>query len=228
MAKITLALEPREPSGKKVKKSRQQGLIPGNIFGKKVTSTPVQVKATLFRPVLNQAGETQIVYLHLPDEKDNRPVLITNIQRDPLTDDILHIDFHQVDLKEKVTANIPVEIVGESPAIKDFSASLITSLSEVEVEALPTDLPEKIIIDVSSLKNIGDSIKVSDLDIDRSKVEVIDNHDSVVITVVEQQKEEVIPVAPIIEAETAESTTAAQTPTESAAKTEEKTAPQAK
>lgn len=203
MAKITLALEPRTTTGKKVKKLRQQGIIPANVFGKNVKSLAVQVKNTLLHPVLEQAGETQIVYVRIGKEKDERPILITNVQFDPLTDTILHVDFRQVDLKEKVTANIPVELVGESPAVRDLAASLITSLSEVEVEALPADLPENIQVDVSGLKNVGDVIKVADLPLDHTKLEVKDEPETVVVSVAGQQKEEVAP-APAPEAEAAQ------------------------
>lgn len=198
MAKITLKIEPRKVTGKAVKKLIQQGTIPGNIFGKNVASLSVQVKATDFNRIYDQAGETQVVYLQLPEETTPRPVLITNISVDPISDAIIHIDFHQVDLKEKVTANIPVELVGESPAVKDFQASIITSLSEIEVEALPTDLLENIEIDISVLKNIGDVIKIADLQIDRTKLEIKDDPETVIVSVAGQQAEEVIaPPAPV-------------------------------
>ena len=197
MTKITLSLEPRNITGKKVKKLRKQGIIPANIFGNKVVSQAVQVKGTAFRPVYNQAGETQVVYIKVQGEAEERPVMFTNVQVDPMTDEVIHIDLRHVNLKEKITANVPVELVGESPAVRDFQASLITALDEVEVEALPADLPENITVDVSSLKNIGDVIKVSDLNIDRTKIEVLDDPETVVISVAQQQKEEVVPTTPV-------------------------------
>ncbi|OGD71094.1 hypothetical protein A3D09_03880 [Candidatus Collierbacteria bacterium RIFCSPHIGHO2_02_FULL_49_10] len=198
MAKITLSLEPRKITGKKVKTLRKQGIIPANIFGNKVKSTAVQVRGTVFRPVYEHAGETQVVYIKVEGETEERPVMFTNVQKDPITDEVIHIDLRQVNLKEKITANVPVEIVGESPAVSDFQASLITTLDEIEVEALPADLPENITVDVSSLRNIGDVIKVSDLKLDRTKIEVLDDPDAVVISVAQQQKEEVIPVEPVV------------------------------
>jgi len=200
MTKITLSLEPRKILGKKVKTLRKQGIIPANIFGNKIKSTAVQVKSTVFRPIYTQAGETQIVYVQVEGEKTDRPVLLTNISYDPMTGDILHLDLHQVNLKEKVTANIPIEIIGESAAVKDLQATLITSLDEIEVEALPTDLPDHFTVDVSALKNLGDLIKVSDLNIDRSKIEVKIDPETIIITVAGQQKEEVV-TAPIVETE---------------------------
>lgn len=200
MTKITLSLEQRKILGKKVKALRKQGIIPANIFGNKIKSTPVQVKSTIFRPIYAKAGETQIVYVQVQGEKTDRPVLLTNISYDPMTGDVLHVDLRQVNLKEKVVANIPIELVGESPAVKDIQATLITSLDEIEVEALPTDLPDHFTVDVSTLKALGDSIKVSDLNIDRTKIEVKVDLETVIVTVAGQQKEEVI-VAPVVETE---------------------------
>jgi len=197
MTKITLSLEPRKITGKKVKTLRKQGIIPANIFGNKVASQAVQVKGTAFRPVYNQAGETQVVYVKVQGETEERPVMFTNVQVDPMTDETIHIDLRQVNLKEKITANVPVELVGESPAVRDLQASLIISLDEIEVEALPADLPENVTIDVSNLKNVGDVIKVADLNIDRTKIEVLDDPETVVVSVAEQQKEEVI-AAPVV------------------------------
>ena len=186
-------------------------------------STAVQVKESVFAPIWHkQAGETQIVYLQLGDEKETRPTLISNIQRNPVSDAVIHVDFRQVDLKQKITANIPVEIVGESPAVKDFQAAIITSLAEIEVEALPTDLPENILVDISILKNTGDVIKVADLPIDRTKIEVKDDPESIVVSAAAQQAEEVIapPPAPEVEAEGA----IAPAPAEGEVKAEEKPA----
>ena len=204
MAKITLSVEPRTITGKKVEQLRKQGVIPANIFGGKIKSAAIQVKKTVFAPVWQHAGETQIVYLQLGDEKEARPTLISNVQHNPVSDEVIHVDFRQVDLKEKITANIPVEVFGESPAVKDFQAAIITSLGQIEVEALPTDLPENIQVDISLLKNIGDVIKVADLKIDRTKVEVKDDPETVVVSAAAQQAEEVIAPPPVPEAEAVE------------------------
>jgi len=227
MPKITLAVEPRTITGKKVKQLRKQGVIPANIFGGKIKSAAIQVKKTVFAPIWQHAGETQIVYLQLGDEKEARPTLISNVQHNPVSDEVIHVDFRQVDLKEKISANIPVEVIGESPAVKDFQAAIITSLSEIEVEALPTDLPEKIEVDISLLKNIGDVIKVADLKIDRTKVEVKDDPETVVVSAAAQQAEEVIAPPPAPEGEVVEAAPA-EAPTEGEAKTAEKPVPEPK
>ncbi len=201
MEKITLSLQKRDQLGKRVKKLRQQGLIPANVFGKEVKSQAVSASAADFKLVREKAGETQIVYLQISGETKDRPTLITNIQYDPVSDQVLHVDFHQVDLKEKVTANIPLELVGEAPAAKDFQAVVVPNISEIEVEALPTDLPEKIEVDVTGLKQIGDSIKVSDLKINRDIIAVQTDPETIIVTATPQRAEEVIeaPAAPTTE-----------------------------
>lgn len=209
MAKLNLKVAKRTVSGRQVKKLRQEGFLPANVFGHGVDSLSIQVKAKEFAPIFDEAGETQVIYLQVETEKDPRPVLVSDIQYDPVTDQPLHVDFHQVNLKEKVTANVPFEIIGESPAVKDLGANIISMFSELEVEALPTDLPEKITADVSQLVAIGDVIKVSDLKVDRSKVELTEDPETVLVTVVEQQAEEVAP-APVTPAETETATPKAE------------------
>lgn len=193
MAKITLQLHKRDVFRKKVKRLRQQGEIPGNIFGRNVKSLAVTAKLADFEIVSQKAGETQIVYLQVDGEDNERPALLTNIQYQPVDDQILHVDYRQVDLKEKVTANIPVELIGESPAVKDFQAVVVPSITEIEVEALPTDLLEKIEVDISQLKQIGDAIKVADLKIDTAKIEVLTDPETIVVTATPQQAEEIVP-----------------------------------
>jgi len=108
---------------------------------------------------------------------------------DPVSGKPLHVDFRQVNLKEKVTANIPIEIIGESPAIKEKDGVLVTPLDEIEVEALPTDLPESIQVDISGLANIGDSITVADLKVG-DKVEIQTDPETPIVLIQEQQAEE--------------------------------------
>ncbi len=161
MKKHTLAAKPRTLVGRKVKNLRKSGFIPATVYGKKMKSVSVAVLSDDFSKVYKEAGETGLIDLALDGEI--RPVLVDNVQIDPVTSQTLHIEFHQVDLKEKVTAQVPLEIAGESSAVTQKLGVLLSVLDEVEVEALPTDLPEHITIDVSKLAQVNDEIKVSDL-----------------------------------------------------------------
>ena len=170
MQKNTLTAQKRTLLGRKVKKLRQDGLLPANVFGKNVSSKAVTVSTKEFLQTFAKAGETGLIDLELEGKK--LPVLINNVTYDPVAGFPLHIDFHQVDLKQKVTARVPLEIVGEPPAVKDKLGVLLTNFDEIEVEALPQDLPEKIEVDVSSLKSIDEAVKISDLKIS-SEVKVL-------------------------------------------------------
>lgn len=161
MDKVTLNANRRTVIGRKVKKLRKEGSLPANLFGKKIKSVAVQVQERQFKEVYGKVGETGLVELML--EKKAHPVLVHNVSYHPVTRFPLHVDFFQVDLKEKVVTKVPLSFVGDSPAVRDKLGVLLHILSEVEIEALPVDLPEKIEVDISGLKAVGDTIKVSDL-----------------------------------------------------------------
>lgn len=216
MEQIPLAAQKRSVLGHKVKKLRKDGFIPAHVFGHKIKTVHVQVKTGEFHKVFEKAGETGIISLSVDSEK--RPVLVRNLQIHPVTDEPLHIDFYQVNLTEKVKVNVPLEIVGESPAVEKKIGLLLTPVSEVEIEALPADLPENIEVDISKLSEIGSEIKVKDLKVDRSKVEVLTDEELVVAQVGELVTKEMEALEAEVEAEQAEA--AAEAPAEGEEKVE--------
>lgn len=161
--KLQLAVEKRKIFGRKVKKLRREGFLPANIYGKKIKSLSVQLPLKDFLPIYQKAGETALVEVKISGEEKKRPILIYNVQLDPVSDQPLHADFYQVDLKQKITTDIPVELIGESPAVAQKIGILIQPLDEIEVEALPTDLPDRFEVDISSLKEVDNVIVVGDL-----------------------------------------------------------------
>lgn len=161
MKKHTLKAESRKVVGRKTKNLRKQGILPATIYGKKVKSINIQIPLDAFEALYKETGETGLIELSLGT--DSRPVLVHTIQKDPVSDKLLHVEFLQVDLKEKVKTHVPLEFVGESPAVGQKIGVLLRLLDEVEVEALPTDLPEKISIDVSGLAGVDQELKVADL-----------------------------------------------------------------
>lgn len=181
MEQVLLTGQKRDVLGRKVKNLRKQGIIPAHIFGHKVQTIHVQVLKNDFKKVFDKAGETGIVDLQLDGK--SHPVLIRNVQVNPVTDDLIHIDFYQVNLSEKVKVNAPLEIAGEAPAVEKKIGLLLTPVTEVEIEALPTDIPESIQVDVSGLTNIGDALKVSDLKVDRAKIEILADEELVVVQI---------------------------------------------
>lgn len=163
MKKHTLIATKRELLGRKVKKVRVKGNIPATVYGKNVKSVSVSVPADTFSHTYDEVGETGLVDLSI--DGSIRPVLIHNVQKDPVTWSILHVEFHQVDLKVKVHANVPLVTIGESPAVTQKKGVVLRILDEIEVEALPTDLPEKIEVDVGGLIEVNAEVKVGDLQI---------------------------------------------------------------
>lgn len=223
MAKLKIKAEKRKTTGRKVKKLREKGILPANIYGKKVKSLSVQVPLEDFLKTFEEVGETGLVTLQVNGE--TRPVLIHNVQTDPITDVPIHADFLQVNLKEKVTATVPVETAGEVPAEKTGTGIMVQQISEVEVEALPTDLPEKFVVDVSKLAEVDDAILVKDLAVDRDKTKILADPEEIVVKIEPPAKEEEVVPAP--EAEVAEEEVAEEAPEEAAAgeeKTKEKEA----
>ena len=202
MEQIPLTAQKRTILGRKVKNLRKEGLIPAHVFGHKIKTEHIQVKTGDFSKVYDAAGETGIVDLAVDNQK--KPVLIRNVQIHPVTDEPLHIDFYQVNLAEKVKVNVPLEVVGEAPAVEKKIGLLLTPVSELEIEALPTDLPEKIEINVEKLENVGDEIKVKDLDVDRLKIEILTDSELVVVQIGELVTKEMEAVEAEIEAEKAE------------------------
>ncbi len=161
MKTYKLTAQKRDLLGRKVKNLRAKGQVPATVYGKNIKSASVAVEQGVFEKLYADAGETGLVELSLDGEV--RPVLIHTVQRDAVRGSLLHVEFHQVDLKENVRANVPVELVGESPAVAQKAGALLTLLNEVEVEALPTELPEKIEVDITKLAAVGDELKISDL-----------------------------------------------------------------
>lgn len=168
--KHVLPAKKRTVTGKKVKQLRLKHILPAHIYG---NTEPLNVEfdEKTFLKTFEKAGETSLLYVHVEGEKDARPVLVADYMVDPVLGQITHVDLRQVSLSVKVKANVPLEMIGESEAVK-AGGVLITLYSEIEVEALPTDLPEKFVLDISKLANIGDDLKISDLEFDAAKVEI--------------------------------------------------------
>ncbi len=190
MTQPTLTVQKRKVLGRKVKSLRSQGLLPANIYGKKIKSLAVQVSDKDFTKVFKETGETNLINVLVEKEAKKRPVLATNLQKDPVTDIPIHVDFHQVDLSQKVTVAIPVEITGVSPAVKEKGGVLITILDEIKVEALPKDLPDKFVVDVSNLSEFGSSMTVLDLKLDKKKITLLTEEKEAIAVVQEPKKEE--------------------------------------
>jgi large subunit ribosomal protein L25 len=193
MDKITLKAQERNITGRKVKRLRKEGKLPGNVYGSDIKSVAVTLDAKEFLSAYKKSGETSVVELVVG--KQTYPVLIHNIQIDPVTSSPLHADFLKIDLKKKVTANIPLELVGEAPAEKQGVGTVVSYVDEVEVEALPGDLIDKIEVNVEALTEAEQSISIKDLHYDKEKLTITNDPETIVVKV-EVQKEEPVQAPP--------------------------------
>ena len=194
---MKLKAEKRKQFGKKTKILKAENKIPAVIFGKKTESLPITLDFNEFIKVFEKAGETNIIDVEVDSEIHK--VLIKEYQLNPVSDKFIHISFYKPDLTIKTQAQVPVKIIGEkeNELIKNGEAVALLLMQEITVEALPTDLPDGFVIDISSLTEFGQSVKINELKYDRKKVEIpdVDPEEPVVkideIIVQEEPEEEV-------------------------------------
>jgi len=163
----------RKLFGKKIKYLRADRKLPAVIFGPKMESVSIETDYNDFIKTYKESGETQVVEITIG--KKVYPTLIKEMQLDPISSKVIHVGFHKIDLTQKTTANIPVEIINEekNTLVKNGEALILVLLNEIEVEALPQDLPEKFEIDASVLENTDSTITIADLKYDKTKVEIV-------------------------------------------------------
>jgi large subunit ribosomal protein L25 len=159
-----LLVEPRHVLGKKVKALRRQGITPANVYGNKVESQAVQVDTKMVFQTLRQLGRNSILSLRVEGERTRRPVMVRDIQRHSVTDELLHLDFYQISLTEKMHADVTVILRGFSPAVSEQGGILVQPLETVSVEALPAEIPPQIEVDASQLQELDAAIRVRDLE----------------------------------------------------------------
>lgn len=160
MTKQTIEAQIRTVKGKKVKKLRAEGFVPATLYGAGIDSITIQLNNKEIEALFEEVGESSLVDIKI--EKDVYPVLLRNPQYNIMDESLMHIDCYKVNLKEKITATVPIELIGEAPGVK-LGNSLIEVSNELEIEALPADLPEKFEIDVSGLEEVDAMITAGDI-----------------------------------------------------------------
>jgi large subunit ribosomal protein L25 len=182
MASVQISVEPRDVTGKKVRALRRQGLIPAHLYGHGVESLALQAPSTIVTTLLRTAERNQIIDLQIGGEAQPRAVMLRGVQRNPITDDLLHIDFFQISLTETMRADVPLNIVGEAPAVQIFGGILLHQVDHVTVQALPSDLPGHIDVDVSGLDTLEAALHVRDITLPAT-VEMLTDPDQVIAKV---------------------------------------------
>jgi large subunit ribosomal protein L25 len=198
MEEINLVVQARKDTGRaKTKLLHQQGFIPGVVYGEGKKSQPIQIDRKAFLRLLKgQRGENIIINLSVANEEKKSkeiPVIIKEMQFDPVSDELWHIDFNQISLTKEIKVKVPIVAKGEPVGVKQDGGSLDHLLWDLEVECLPTKIPANIEVDVSNLK-INDSIHVKDLTLPAG-VKVLHDPDLIVLSVAPPVKEEVAEVA---------------------------------
>jgi large subunit ribosomal protein L25 len=177
----------RKEVGGNIDKLRKNGILPGVVYGHGLDSKPVSLSAKDFSKIYKEAGESTQVALDFDGEKKN--VLISDVQYDSLSGEPIHVDFYQVRMDEKIQAGVPLVFIGESPAVKAEGGVLVKSIQEVEVEALPQDLPHHIEVDISKLVTFDNRICVKDLKVSGS-AKILVQPDEIVASVSQPRSEE--------------------------------------
>lgn len=182
MARKEIPVETRQVMGKKVAQLRREGYLPGNVFGNGLESVAVQAQADAVEKTLRSLGANEVIDLKIDGENASRPVVLQKVQRHPLNSSLLHLDFYQVSLRQKMRADVPLVVIGESEGVKTYNGVLLMAIESVSVEALPLDIPSRIEVDVTPLANLEDSLQVKDLPVPPD-VTILTDEDMVVVKV---------------------------------------------
>lgn len=190
----TYTIEAQIIEAGKAHKIREAGQIPAVVYGKGSESRSLAVDFSAFNKIYGKAGESTLIDLKVVDAEPIK-ILIKDVQLDPVSDDIIHIDFKEVTMGEKMNVTIPLIFFGESLAVKDLNGVLITNIDELEVECLPKDLIHEIKVDISVLKTFEDAIRIKDVIVPETIAVLNSPEDAVALVSPPRVEEEEKPVS---------------------------------
>ena len=194
MDTISLELQKRDVYGKKNKALRREGITPAHVFGHGVKSQALQGATSELERVVERAGKSRLIGLKIEGEKRARSVIVREVQRKPSSGLLFHVDFYQLRTKEKISVEVPVHIVGQAPALENTANKLEIDLPEVTIECLPAQIPSRLDVDVSSLVDASDVIRVGDLKLAEG-LSIHNDAELVVAKIAVERKREIEPVA---------------------------------
>jgi len=192
---FTLSVKSRNVFGKKLKTLREKGQIPAVLYGPKIKPISLEVDLKGFEKLYSEAGESSLISLKIENGKPavtasaQYLVLIHEVNRDPLTEKPIHVDFYQPRLEEEVEVTIPIIFEGEAKAVKESGGTLIKNISEIEVKSLPQNLPHEIKVSIEKLKTFEDSISIKDLIVPKD-VKILKEPEEIVALVAPPEKVE--------------------------------------
>ena len=193
MAKVVIDATRRDVIGKQVKALRREGKLPAVIYGRHTDPINVNLDARTAAQALAKLTSSSIVTLNVDGVE--YPALVREKQRNFIKNTLLHVDFLAVSMSEKLRTNVNVHFIGVSGAVKDFNAVMVHNLEQLEVECLPTDLPERIDVDVSSLAKPGEGIRVRDVKV-ADNVRILNDPDTMVAVATFAKVEEEVAAVP--------------------------------
>jgi large subunit ribosomal protein L25 len=161
--KIELKVEKREVQGKKVRFLRNKGVVPVHLFGHNVDSVSLQGDAVVLRKVLSQAGRTRLIDLKVGKSQKAHNVMVREVQKDPIKGSLLHVDFYEVNMSEKIRVEVPIVLIGESPALKIRENMLNQVMSSLVIECLPDKMPDRVQVDISIIKEVDQAVHVKNV-----------------------------------------------------------------
>ena len=192
MEEVVLKAEDRKVIGKQVRALRRAGLLPAVLYGHHIQPMAISLDHREASRILPRVSSSQLIQVEVGGER--YPVLVREKQRHPVTSSLLHVDFQTVSMTEKLRAMVRIELTGDAPAVKNYNGVLVTGQEEIEVECLPGDLINRIVVDISVLTDIGNAIHVSDLPVP-STIHVLTDADELVVLVTAPAAEEKFEVA---------------------------------
>lgn len=183
MAENELKVAPRSVTGKNVAKLRRAGQTPANVYGHRIESTSVQADTADVTHLLRAMGRNALVTLSIDGEASPRTVMVREVAKNPLNGKLTHIDFYQVNMAEKMRADVPVVLTGTSEAVLTYGGVLLQMVDVIHVEALPADIPSEFTVDVSVMTELDQAVHVRDLHLDTTKVTIHSDPDIVLARV---------------------------------------------
>lgn len=196
------------PQNMTVSAVRRGRKIPAVFYGKGQENLHLTFPASVFKTVYKKAGESNLVDLDVDGGKKKFKVLIHTVHVHPVTDDVLHVDLINVRMDQKLMTRVPLKLAGIAPAVKDFAGIISTQVNEIEIRCLPSDLIHEVVVDISGLKTLHDSIHVKDLSVPAG-IEIMMDKERTLISVLAPKKEEEVTVAAPTAIETAKAEEAA-------------------
>ncbi len=195
MDKLELTATPRTLTGKKVKRLRAAGMVPGILYGSDVESKALKFNQREVETIVMRAGSSRLIKVNVSGDEKEYMAIVRDVQRDIFKQTLVHVDLQALNMQELVRLAISINLVGEAPGVEEMGGVLLQQIYEVEVECLPSDLIPFIEVDISGLEEIGDAITVGDLEIPES-IDVFEDPDEVVVQITFIEEEEIEEEAP--------------------------------